>query len=71
MKRVIVLLLIMLFAYPVFAQAVTVFITSTIQVNNAPANSVLNVRCGTQSGIYTITKQFYMGMKRISAMHLE
>lgn len=40
--------------------AIAVDIGSTIQVNNAPLNSMLNLQCGTSPGVYTVTKQFEM-----------
>ena len=52
MKRLILAVgMVLISVLPVYA--VTVSLSSSIQVNNAPTNSQLKVECGPSTGVYT------------------
>ena len=42
------------------AYAVDISMSSSIQISNAPANSSWRVECGTNTGVYTASRQFVM-----------
>lgn len=46
---------------PVYAHAVTVSLSSVVNITNAPSGSILNVQCGTSTGVYIVSRQFNMG----------
>jgi hypothetical protein len=62
MKKLVMLIgFLIVISVPAYVYAVAVSLSSVVNVTNAPAGSVLNVSCGTSTGVYTITKQFNMG----------
>lgn len=46
---------------PMMVHAVSVSLSSVVNITNAPPNSILNIQCGVSTGVYTISRQFNMG----------
>lgn len=60
-KYIIGMIMIGVMWLPMYAYAVSVSLSSVVNITNAPAQSTLNVQCGTSTGVYTIARQFNMG----------
>lgn len=60
-KYIIGMIMMSMLVFPIYVHAVSVSLSSVVNITNAPAQSTLNIQCGTSTGIYTIARQFNMG----------